>query len=530
MNNTSTIFAGFLKNRKEAGIQLLLIVGIAVAANVLAEELVVRLDLTENNRYTLSQASIDIAESLEDPVTVTAYFSENMPPNLNRVRSELLNFLEEFRAYSDDNLEYKFVNPNKDQATEQEAQQAGVRPVTLDIREQDQVSQKRAYLGVVFSYRGQQEAVPFVQPGGSMEYTIASKIKQLTIEDKPRIGLLQGHGEPPRQQMQQLVGELEQRYELVEVSGLDTTSVPADIESLLIIKPEQELSQNELVAIDQYLMSGGHAVFAVNRVRTMMQRGMAMPQNTGVNRLLAAYNIPVQPNLIRDASASAIQVQQNLGGFQVMNNVQYPYIPQVTTFSDHPVSAGLESVMFQFVSSLDTARIDSVQSLSVLASSSERSGVAQGRFNLNPRQNWTERDFMQSHLPLAAAVEGTFRSAFAEVDSVDVPLRESTNSAIIVIGDGDFVINGPQQRSQQLPADNISLMVNSVDWLADDTGLIDLRTQQVTDRSLMQLSDRTKTMLKYLNLFLPILLILGYGFFRYQRRRTRRRKWIEEGI
>lgn len=137
---------------------------------------------------------------------------------------------------------------------------------------------------------------------------------------------------------------------------------------------------------------------------------------------------------------------------------------------------------------------------------------------------------MQSHLPLAAAVEGTFRSAFAEVDSVDVPLRESTNTAIIVIGDGDFVINGPQQRSQQLPADNISLMVNSVDWLADDTGLIDLRTQQVTDRSLMQLSDRTKTMLKYLNLFLPILLILGYGFFRYQRRRTRRRKWIEEGI
>ncbi|HLR31922.1 MAG TPA: Gldg family protein [Fodinibius sp.] len=524
------LFNGFLKDRKSGGVQLLLIIGSGIAANLLAEELVVRFDFTENNRYTLSQASVDIAESLEDPVTVTAYFSENMPPNLDRVRSELLNFLEEFRAYSDNNLEYMFVNPNQDQGAEQEAQQAGVRPVTIDIREQDQISQQRAYLGIVFSYQGQKEVVPFLQPGGSMEYAIASKIKQLTTENKPKIGLLQGHGEPPKNQMRQLVSEVEQRYQLVEVSGLDTSSVPADIENLLIIKPEQELTQNELVSIDQYLMSGGNVIFAINRVRTMMQRGMAAVQNTGINQLLSAYNIPVQSNLIRDASASAIRVQQSMGGFQVMNNIQYPYIPQVTNFSNHPVSQGLESVMFQFVSSLDTTRIDSSQTLTVLASSSGESGIARGRFNLNPRQNWTQSDFMDARLPLAAAVQGSFQSAFSEVDSISVPLQSTREASVVVFGDGDFVINGPPQQSQQLPPDNVSLMVNSIDWLADDTGLIALRTQQVTDRSLTSLSDGTKTILKYLNLFLPIMLVLGYGLFRYQRRSARRRKWMEEGI
>lgn len=523
-------FNGFLKNKREAGIQLVLIIGIAVTVNLLADEMVTRFDLTENNRYTLSQPSIDIAQSLEDPVTVTAYFSEDVQPRLEQVRNELLNFLEEFRAYSDNNLEYTFVNPNEDETSEQEAQQAGIRPVTVNVRERDEMSQKRAYLGAVFKYQGKTEVVPFIQPSSSLEYTIASKIKQLTIQEKPKIGLLQGHGEPPQSEMQQLTQELNQRYQITNVTGLDTTSVPADIETLMIIRPQQELSQNELMAIDQYLMSGGHVVFAINRVATRLQMGMANVQDNGISQLLSAYNISLEPNLLKDANASAIQVQQNRGGFQIVNNVRYPYLPQVTNFSNHPISEGLESVVFQFVSTLDTTRIDSAQTLSVLARSSEKAGIDSGRFNLNPNQNWSPESFAQSYLPLAAAVEGTFQSAFANVDTVDVPLKQSQQTSLVVFGDGDFVINGPQQRAQQLPSDNISLMVNTVDWLADDTGLISLRTQQVTDRSLSQISDSTTTILKYTNLFLPILLILGFGFFRYQSRKTRRRKWIEEGV
>lgn len=523
-------FQGFLKDKKNAAIQILLIVGIAILANMLAKDLIIRFDLTANNRYTLSPASKDIAKSLDDPITVTAYFSKDLPPQLDRVKDELQNFLDEFRAYSGNNLEYHFVNPNKSKMDERKAQQAGIRPVTLDVRKRDQVSQKRAYLGAVFKYHDKKQAVPVIRPGSGLEYSIASTIKQLTIKKKPKIGLLQGDGEPSQREMPQLAKELRQMYQVVPVSGLDTTSVPADIEALMVIAPKQKLSQHKLQAIDQYIMSGGHAIFALNEVQTNLQRGQARVHRTGIEQLLDAYHIPVEPDLVYDANSSTIRVQQQQGGFRIVNSVQYPYIPAITNFADHPISKGLETVRFQFVSSLDTTEVDSAESLTVLAKSSKNSGEARGRFNLNPMRKWSRSDFQESYLPLAAAVRGTFQSAFANVDSVDVPFKKSKKTSIVVIGDGDFVVNGSGQRQQQLSEDNINLMANSVDWLADDTGLIALRTQGVTNRPLEQISDGTKAFLKYLNLFLPILFVLGYGFYRYQRRKARRRKWIEEGV
>lgn len=523
-------FNGFLKNRKESTLQLMLIAGIAITANVLASEVVLRLDLTEDNRYTLSAASRNIAESLDEPVTVTAYYSENLPPQLENSRQEFQNFLEEFRAFSKENLEYDFRNPNENKQTEQKAQMAGVRPVMIDVRERDQISQKRAYMGAVFRYGDKREVVPVIRPGASLEYTIASTIKQLTLANKPKIGFLQGHGEPALQEMVQLKRELEQRYEVVEVTGLDTAAVSPDMEALLIVAPKQKLSEQELRHIDQYIMSGGRALFAINRIQANLQGRMAMPVSTGIERLLSAYNVPVKPNLVRDNRAANIQVRQRQGVFSVVNRIQYPYLPLVSNFGDHPISSGLETVLFQFVSSLDTTQTDSTQKLTVLAKSSDQAGLARGRFNLNPMQEWEGGSFSLSDIPLGAAVKGTFRSAFAGVDSVDVPLEKSRQTSLVVFGDGNFIVNGRGQRQQRLPDDNINLMVNSVDWLADDTGLIALRTKGVTNRPLQRLSQTTKTFLKYLNTFLPIALVIGYGLYRFRIRKIRRRRWMESGI
>lgn len=526
----SNWFKGFFKDRRAIFVQLLLILGILVAANVLADELIWRLDLTADNRYTLSPASEDIAVSLDDPVSVTAYFSADLPPQLGQVKDQFRNFLEEFRARSGNNLEYEFVNPNESDEAEQEAQQAGIRPVMIDVRERDQMSQKRAYFGAVFHYHDKQEVVPVIQPGAGLEYTIASTIKMLTTDEKPKIGLLQGHGEPGQQEIVQLANELNQQYQLVDVSGLDTAAVPADIEVMMIIAPAQKLSQKELTSIDQYIMSGGKAVFAINRVQTQLQQGMAQKLDTGIEQLLASYGLPVNPDLVRDANASNIQVQQRQGGFTMINQVQYPYIPLISNFGDHPISRGLETVVFRFVSSLDTTHTDSTRHLSVLAESSDQSGISSGYFNLNPMREWSRQDFQQSHIPLAAAMEGTFTSAFADNDSVDVPLKKSQKTSFVVFGDGDFLINGAGQQQQRLPEDNISIAVNSVDWLADDTGLIALRTKGITNRPLENVEDSTKAFLKYFNLFFPILLVFGYGLYRYQRKKARRRKWIEEGV
>ena len=518
-------FAGFLPNKREGTLQLALIVGILVNLNVLATQGVWRFDLTENDRFTLSTASRDIARGLDDPVTVKAYFSDDLPPQFARAEEQLRNLLDEFRAYAGDNLEYEFINPSESDEAEQAAQQAGIRPVMIDVRERDQVTQRRAYLGAVFRYGEQREVVPVIQPGAALEYTIASTVKQLTAERRPQVGLLQGHGEPSQQAMTQLMQQLRKRYTVTNVSGIDTAGVPPETEVLLVVAPSQALSLDERVAIDQYIMRGGKAVFALNRVQTNLRFGTGRPLDTGLETLLARYNLPVNPTLVRDQNASTVQVSRQQGAFNVVNQIRYPYIPQIVRFADHPATTGLEAVSMQFVSSLDTTQVDSNQALTVLARSSERAGEARGRFNLNPMREWTAADFEATDLPVAALIEGPFTSAYAGVDTVAVDVTEGQSTALVVVGDGDFIVNGQGQQQQRLPEDNVNLMLNSIDYLADDTGLIALRTKGVTNRPLTMPDPGTRTLLKYLNVFLPIVLVVGYGALRYQRRQAQRRVW-----
>ena len=170
----SHAFAGFLANRRDAILQVLLIAGSLAALTYTANQFLWRADLTANNRYTLAAASHEIAQGLDDPVTVTAYFSANLPARFGRARDEFRALLQEFRAAADGNVEFRFVNPNEDDQAARAAREAGVRPVTVNVRQQNQMTQKRAYLGAVFQYQDQREVVPFVEPGAPMEYTIAS--------------------------------------------------------------------------------------------------------------------------------------------------------------------------------------------------------------------------------------------------------------------------------------------------------------------------------------------------------------------
>jgi len=525
------LFEGFLITKEEGLIQIGLVIGIAVVLSIFANRLIWRADLTEDNRYTLSEPSERIAEQIEDPITVTAYFSEDLPPNLDLVRDEFRNFLDEFRAYSGGNLEYRFLNPNEDNQTEAEAQQAGIQPLLVNVRERDQVSQRRAYLGAVFQYENRQEILPAVQPNTSLEYEIALIVQKLIAQDKPTLGFLQGHGEPTQTAMTQAMNQLQQLYQVVDLNNVDTNGVPPDIEVLLIVGPEEPLTDAELLAIDQYIMSGGKAIFAINKVNANLQAGgIGQPIRTNIDQLLEAYNLPVKLNLVRDVSSTQIQVQTRQGAFNVLNSVRYPYIPMIPNFGDHPISRGIESVIFPFVSTLDVTRADTNQTISVLARSSERADTTRQFFNLSPQQQFGPEDFQSSNLPVAALIEGTFTSAFAEDDSIQAELTTSSPTSIVVFGDGDFVINGTGQQQQNMPEDNINIFVNSVDYLADASGLMELRTKGVTSRPLAQITDQTKSFLKYLNVLLPIVMVIGYGVYRYRLTQSRRQKWIEEGV
>ena len=526
----SNAFAGFLANRREAILQVLLIAGSLIALTYTANQFLWQADLTENNRYTLAGASYDIAEQLEDPITVKAYFTGNLPARFGRTKEEFRALLNEFRAAADGNVEYTFVNPNESDEKAREARQAGIRPISINVRKQNQMTQKRAYLGAVFQYQDQREVLSFVEPGSSLEYLIASTVRTFTRTDKSVLGVLQGHGEPSMDAMTQLRDALKDRYEIQTVSDVDSAGVPPNVDVLLVARPENELSTEAALAIDQYVMRGGRVLLALNRSRANMRFGRAMAKTTGLEPLLDTYGLPIKTDLVRDRNASAVQVQQNRGGFRVVNQIRYPYMPKIANFSDHPISQGLDRAVFRFVSSLDTTKVDTSAALSVLARSSGQSASASLPTNIRPQQEWTVADFSGASLPIAGLLEGRFSSAFAGTDTLDVERTRSPETKLIVVGDGDFFVNGTGQRKQRLPEGNVNLMVNSIDYLADDTGLISLRTQRVTSRPLMQIAPTTKTILKYVNVLLPIFLVVGYGLVRYRRNQDRRRRWKEEGL
>jgi len=537
----SNAFAGFLANRREAILQVLLIAGSLIALTYTASQFLWRADLTANNRYTLAKASRNIAQNLNDPVTVTAYFSSNLPPRLRRTKETFRALLEEFRAASDGNVEYKFVNPNESDQKAKTAQQAGVRPVTVDVRRQNKMTQKRAYLGAEFQYQGQSEVLPFVEPGSSIEYLIANTARKLTQEKKSVLGVLQGHGEPSPSAMSQLRDALKGRYQFQTISGVDTTGVPPSVDVLFVARPESELSTQAALAIDQYVMRGGPVIFALNRAQANLRLGRASPKQTGLEPLLSSYGLPLKPTLVRDRNATPIRVQQRQGGFRVVNRIRYPYFPQISTFSDHPITKGLDQATFRFVSSLDTTKVDTTAELTVLARSSQQSAGVSLPTSIRPRQEWTVSDFQGSSIPIAGLLEGTFSSAYAGTDTLAVERTKSPSTKVMVVGDGDFIVNGAPQRGRQgqrrgqqprrqLPEGNVNLIANSVDYLANEAGLISLRTQRVTSRPLKQIAPTTKTILKYLNVLLPILLVIGYGLVRYRRNQARREHWREAGL
>jgi gliding-associated putative ABC transporter substrate-binding component GldG len=488
-------------------ITAILIVVILLMLNLLSSEFHLRMDFTEGKQYTLSDATENILESLEEPVTVKAYFSEDLPPAVSKTRKDFQELLVEYASISDGMLQYEFINPNESEAKENEAAQSGIQQVLINVREKDQVKQQKAFMGAVVVQGSQQEALPLLQPGAAMEYSLSTAIKKLSVTTKPAVGFLTGHGEPSLQELSQLGQQLAVLYTAQEITLSDTTDIPATIKTLVVIRPTDSIPPSHLARLDAFMQRGGSLVIAVNRVNGDLQNAYGMAVSTGLEPWLYSKGIDIAADFVIDAKCGAVNVQQQTPFGMMTSQMAFPFLPIAAKFADHPVTKGLEQVLFQFVSTVRFVG-DTSTTFTPLVFSSDKSGSlsAPVRFDIN--KQWTENDLPLSGIVLAGAVE----------------TKGSTQSRMVVFGDGDFPING-QQRVQP---DNVNLISNAIDWLSDDTGLIELRTKGVSSRPLDELEDSTKTIIKYANFGLPLLFVLLYGVVRFQRNRMKRLRRMSE--
>lgn len=497
-----------------------LLLGIVVMINLLAYEFRFRLDFTEGKQYTLSKATKDILAELEEPVTVRAYFSENLPAHIQKARTDFQDMLVEFASRSRGKVMFEFINPNADEGKEQEVAQKGIRPVMINVREKDQMKQQRAYLGATIDYGEKQEVIPFIQPGAAMEYALATSIKKLTIDQKPKIGFLQGHGEPGIYEMAQLNQQLDILYEPQSVTLTDSTSIPSDIQTMVLVRPTDSISEDHLAKLDTFLGRGGHLVVAFNRVDGNLQNGQGTAVNTRLESWLEGKGLAVDPKFVIDAQCATIPVQEQQGFFMLQRNVSFPYLPILSSFADHPASSGLENVVMEFASPVRFVGDTSIRYTPLAFSSNLSDTVASPAF-FSINKEWKQEDFKARNIAVAAALEGVLQPG-------------GTPTKMVVITDGDFIVNGPppmqgqQSQQRQVEPDNVNFVSNAIDWLSDDTGLNELRTKGVTSRPLREAADGTKATIKYVNFLLPVLLAIFYGMSRARHNRRIRQQRMAE--
>lgn len=487
-----------------------LIAGILLLVNILSNQFFFRLDLTEDKQYTLSNATKNILSNLENPVTVTAYFSDDLPTQFAKNKRDFQDMLVEYANLSKGMVDYEFISPETDEQ-KQEAAQNGIQPLLINVREKDQMSQQQAFMGAILKMGEQQELIPFIEPGGGMEYALSTNIKKLAVLDKPSVGLIQGHGEPSLSELGQAYQELSILYNVENIDLNTTESIVDRFKTVALIAPKDSISPSHLAKLDDYLSRGGHVYLAYNAVDADLSQARGSALTTGVETWLQSKGIQIESSFIIDSKCGSVTVPQQRGPFTFNTQIQFPYLPLIQSFPEHPATKGMEQVILPFASPV-RFQGGTNTTFTPLLESSETAGTAAAPTFFDIQKQWTNADFPMSKIPIGGVLEGN--------------IVGETPSKMIVIGDGDFAVSGQQGGGQS--KDNINLLVNGIDWLSDDTGLIELRTKGVATRPIDELEDGIRSSLKWLNFLLPIVIVIIVGVVRMQRQRSLRMKRMQE--
>ena len=501
-----------MKRKSYLSSVVLLIAGFIVVA-IISEYYFARLDLTEGGQYSLSTATKDILKQLDNTITVKAYFTDDLPPDLAKIKNDFKDMLTEYSSISHGNIVFQFYNPNSNAEIETEATAAGIRPVLASVREKDQMKQQKVFMGAVLSMDDKKDVLPFLGTGESIEYALTTAIKKLSVQNKPVIGFVQGHGEPPLAALQQAKADLDVLYNVREVYLSDTVRDIFKIKTLVIINPKDTFDMQSRYVLDSYLDNGGNVVVAFNRMNGNLQTLMGEENVTGLEQWLEEKGLKVDNKFIVDKNCGSVNVSQRTGMFNMTTPVSFPFLPNITRFGDSPITKSLGNVLLGFPSPINYVG-DTSNNFVPLVVTSDNSGLLELPVYFDVNKKWTNADFVDGSQVVGALLEAK---------------KNGIESKIILFTSGDFAVNGMGQRPRRVQPDHVNLLVNSIDWLSDDTGLIGLRTKTITSRPIDQVSESKTVFLKWFNFLLPLLLVIIYGVLRMQMRNRQRVRRMDQG-
>jgi ABC-type uncharacterized transport system involved in gliding motility auxiliary subunit len=336
---------------------IILVAAILVLVNVIAEGNFVRLDLTADKEFTISDATKEIMRDLDDLVTITVYMSETLPTQLSTLRRQISDTLDEYRSYGRGRVQVEFVDPAKDPEIEQRMRSLGIPQITAQTLEKDQFQSINIYLGVLISYLDRQEVIPLVQDTYTLEYDLTSAILKVASERTYKVGVLSEHVQHALSTHLTGVRELLQgQFTVVPVTLADgEREVPPDVDLLIVPGPRNVPDRVEY-QIDQYLMRGGKIIFLMDAIELDASGGLqATAIQSGIEDLLAHYGVRVQNGLIIDPDRTANATASFSSGY-VRYTLPYPYwvkaVPDLLN-AQHPITNRLESIVLPWCAPIE---------------------------------------------------------------------------------------------------------------------------------------------------------------------------------
>lgn len=534
----------------------LLIVGLLIL-NFSNQSFYKRFDLTADKRYTLSEVTNSILSKVKKPLYITVYLEGDFPSEFKRLQVETKQYLEELSA-ENSNIKIHFENPDD----QREALiKKGMMPSQLTVEEDGKLSEAIIFPWAEINF-GEKTKVVSLLPTAivasqeeqlqkaieNLEYLFSEAINSITQKKNKSVAIITGNGELQDIYQYSFLSDVAKKYKLAKFTLDSVATNPQqtlkDITTFdlaIIAKPTEKFTAEEKLTIDQFITNGGKTLWMIDNVQadqdSLLTSGkmLAYPRDLGLTDLLFSYGIRINTTLIKDLYGAQIALATGKIGNQTQfQNLDWFYHPLVGGNPNHSITKNVAPIRLQFANQIDTLK-NNIKKTPLLMSSqlTQKVGTPTIIELQSIAEEPQEKEYVSGNQLFGILLEGDFKSAYKNrVKPFETSLfkENAVDNKMIVIADGDI---GKNQILKGKPTDlnrdkwtnqtfgNKDFLINAVDYLLDDSGLINLRNKTLQINILdKQKAFKERTYWQFLNVVFPLILLFGFGFiFNYLRKK-----------
>lgn len=568
----------------------LLLLVILFVVNFFASAFHSRIDLTKEKRYTLSKATTELLNSLDDNVQIEVFLKGDFPSGFRKLANSTDEFLQLLKDHNRSNISYKFISPKQEIAGTNRMKYGdslvslGASPINLTVQLKEGQTQNYVFPVALIKYEGKQQLVNLYSGSNRvisqneineaealLEYQFISVLDKMVSPQKPAVAYALGNGELQDGRIIDLQQTLSNDYRFYTFNINAQPVIPDNLDALIIVKPSLQFSDEEKLKIDQYVMRGGTLLcfidnlFAEPDSLAFKPETIAYDRNLNLTDMFFRYGARINTDLVMDLQCESIPfiVGRNSAGQPQQEFLHWNYYPLFQSLNNHSINRNIGLVGARFVNSIDTINVPGIKKTVLLSSSStSRTVSTPALISLNENRNAPEDEkFKKADIPVAILLEGKFTSLFRNriskqmMDSLDfykTPfLPSSKDTKIIIAADGDMVLNdfispgGPGTQPEPIPMGfnkfaywayiqqdenaknfipvaNRQFLQNCLEYLVANPAIMETRNKNIVLRLLSSVKVKEqKTTWQFINIALPVLLVILFGFI-YQQIRKRK--------